>query len=51
MSNAKCAARNTEAKSIALPSVSGVTANQLLEDLHLTEVDGYEEAPCETPAG
>ncbi|KAL0042661.1 hypothetical protein WJX79_007199 [Trebouxia sp. C0005] len=45
------AARNTEAKSIAFSSVSGAAANQLLEDLHLTEADGFEEAPFETPAG
>ncbi|KAL0019559.1 hypothetical protein WJX79_002105 [Trebouxia sp. C0005] len=41
------AARNTEAKSIAFSSVSGAAANQLLEDLHLTEADGFEEAPFE----
>ena len=49
--NAECAARNTEAKSIAFSLVSAVAANQLLEDLHLIEVDGFEEAPFETPAG
>ena len=52
MLNAECAVRNTEAKSIAFSSVSGAAANQLiLEDLHLTEADGFEEAPFETPAG
>ncbi|DBA84462.1 TPA: hypothetical protein ACH3X1_006089 [Trebouxia sp. C0004] len=45
------AARYTEAKSIAFSLVSGAAANQLLEDLHLTEADGFEEAPFETPAG
>ena len=45
------AARYTEAKSIAFSSVSGAAANQLLEDLHLSEADGFEEAPFETPAG
>ncbi|KAL0040569.1 hypothetical protein WJX77_011139 [Trebouxia sp. C0004] len=44
------AARYTEAKSIAFSLVSGAAANQLLEDLHLTEADGFEEAPFETPA-
>ena len=51
MVNADFAARNTEAKSIAFSSVSGDAANQLLEDLQLTEVGGFEEAPFETPAG
>ena len=51
MLNAECAARTTEAKSVAFSSVSGAAANQLLEDLHLTEADGFEEAPFETPAG
>ena len=50
MLNAECAARNAEAKSVAFSSVSGAAANQL-EDLHLTEADGCEEAPFETPAG
>ena len=49
--NAEFAAKITEAKSIAFSSVSGAAANQLLEDLHLTEADGFEEAPFETPAG
>ncbi|KAL0029067.1 hypothetical protein WJX77_004217 [Trebouxia sp. C0004] len=44
------AARYTEARSIAFSLVSGAAANQLLEDLHLTEADGFEEAPFETPA-
>ena len=48
MLNAECAARNTEAKSIAFSSVSRVVANHYLP---LTEVDGFEEAPFETPAG
>ncbi|KAL3150876.1 hypothetical protein ABBQ32_000625 [Trebouxia sp. C0010 RCD-2024] len=43
------AARYTEAKSIAFSLVSGAAANQLLEDLHLTEADGFEETPFETP--
>ena len=51
MVNTDFAARNTEAKSIALSSVSGAAANQLLEDLCLTKADGFEEAPFETPAG
>ena len=51
MLNAEFAASNIEAKSIAFSSVSGAAANQLLEDLHLTEADGFEEAPFETPAG
>ena len=51
MVNTDFAARNTEAKSIAFSSVSGGAANQLLEDLHLTEADGFEEAPFERPAG
>ena len=51
MLNADFAARCTEAKSIAFSLVSGAAANQLLEDLHLTEADGFEEAPFETPAG
>ena len=49
--NAEFAAKITEANSIAFSSVSGAAANQLLEDLHLTEADGFEEAPFETPAG
>ncbi|KAL0032579.1 hypothetical protein WJX77_009005 [Trebouxia sp. C0004] len=51
MFDAEFAARNTEAKSIAFPSVSGATANQLLEDLRLLEADGFEQAPFESPAG
>ncbi len=51
MVDAEIAARNAEAKSIAFSSVSGATANQLLEDLHLTETDGFAEAPFEAPAG
>ena len=51
MLNADFAARHTEAKSIAFSSVSGAAANQLLEDLHLSEADGFDEAPFETPAG
>ncbi|KAL3147718.1 hypothetical protein ABBQ32_002461 [Trebouxia sp. C0010 RCD-2024] len=45
------AARHTDAKSIAFSLVSGVAASQLLRDLRLTEADGFEEAPFETPAG
>ena len=51
MLNADFAARYTEAKSIAFSSVSGAAANQLLEDLHLIQANGFEEAPFETPAG
>jgi hypothetical protein len=51
MLHADFAARYTETKSIAFSLVSGTAANQLLEDLHLTQVDGFEEAPFETPAG
>ena len=51
MFRAELAARKTAAKSIAFSSVSGTAANRLLEDLHLTEADGFEEAPFETPAG
>ena len=51
MLNADFAARHTDAKSIAFSLVSGVAASQLLRDLRLTEADGFEEAPFETPAG
>ncbi len=51
MLNAEFAVSNPESKSIAFSLVSGAAANQLLEDLHLTEADGFEEAPFETPAG
>ncbi|DBA98726.1 TPA: hypothetical protein ACH3X1_014499 [Trebouxia sp. C0004] len=36
---------------MAFSAVSETTANQLLGDLYLTEVDGFAEAPFETPAG
>lgn len=39
------AASSAEAKSIAFSAVSGGAASQLLEELHLTEVDGFQEAP------
>ena len=51
MIGADFAARYTEAKSIAFSSVSGAAASQLLRVVHLTEADGFEEAPFETPAG
>ena len=51
MFDAEFAARNTEAKSIAFSSVSWAAANQLLEELHLLQADGFEEAPFESPAG
>lgn len=44
-------AKDTAGDSIAFSSVSGVKATQLLEDLQLTETDGFAEAPFETPAG
>jgi len=50
MFDAELAASNAEAKSIAFSSVSGATANRLLKDLHLTEINGFAEAPFETPA-
>jgi len=50
MFDAELAASNAEAKSIAFSSVSGATANRLLKDLYLTEIDGFAEAPFETPA-
>ena len=49
--DAELRARNTAASSIAFSAVSGAKANQLLADLLLTEVDGFAEAPFETPAG
>jgi hypothetical protein len=49
--DAEFAASNADAKSIAFSSVSGATANKLLGDLYLTEIDGFAEAPFETPAG
>ena len=49
--DAELAASNAEAKSVAFSSVSGVTATQLLHELFLTEIDGFAEAPFETPAG
>ena len=51
MLNADFAARYTKANSVAFSLVSGAAANQLLEDVRLTQVDGFEEAPFETPAG
>jgi len=50
MFDAELAASNAEAKSIAFSSVSGATANRLLKDLYLTEIDGFAEAPFETLA-
>jgi len=38
-------------KSVAFSAVSGTEANRLLEELQLTEVDGFAEAPFETPSG
>ena len=32
-------------------AVSGLQATQLLHNLQFTEIDGFEEAPFETPAG
>ena len=49
--DAEFAASSAEAKSIAFSSVSGAAASQLLEELHLTEVDGFQEAPFATPPG
>ncbi len=51
MFDAELAASDAEAESMAFSSVPGVTATQLLNDLCLVEVDGFEEAPLETPAG
>ena len=51
MFDAEFAAKDTEAESIAFSSVPRAVINQLLGDLHLTEVDGFAEAPFETPAG
>ena len=48
MTDAEFAAKTV---SIAFSSVSGAAANQILEELHLTETDGFAEAPFETPAG
>ncbi|KAL0033397.1 hypothetical protein WJX77_007533 [Trebouxia sp. C0004] len=45
------AARDTVATSVAFSSVSGTEANRLLEELQLTEVDGFAAAPVEPPAG
>lgn len=48
---AELTAKDTAGDSIAFSSVSGVKATQLLEDLQLTETDGFAEAPFETAAG
>ena len=48
---AELTAKDTAGDSIAFSSVSGIKATQLLEDLQLTETDGFAEAPLETPAG
>ncbi|KAL0046294.1 hypothetical protein WJX82_008371 [Trebouxia sp. C0006] len=39
------AASDAEAKSVTFSSLPGVAATQLLNDLCLVEVDGFEEAP------
>ncbi len=50
--DADIAARDTAtAKSVGFSAVSGTEANRLLEELQLTEVDGFAEAPFETLAG
>ena len=49
--DANRAARDTVATSVAFSSVSGTEANRLLEELQLTEVDGFAAAPIEIPAG
>ncbi len=51
MFDAELAAPNAEAESMAFSSVSDAAATQLLNDMCLVEVDGFEEAPFETPAG
>ena len=51
MFDAEFAAKNTEVESIAFSSVSGAAANQLLEELHLLQAHGFEEAPFASPAG
>ena len=51
MYDAELAAKDAKTESIAFSSVSGAAANQLLEELHLTETDGFAEAPFETAAG
>ena len=48
---AELVAKDTTGDSITFSSVSGVKATQLLDDLQLTETDGFAEAPFETPAG
>ena len=51
MYDAELAAKDAKTVSIAFLSVSGAAADQLLEELHLTETDGFAEAPFETPTG
>ncbi len=51
MFDAELAASDAEAKSVAFSSIPGVTATQLLNNMCLVEVDGFKEAPLETPAG
>ena len=42
---------SVSAKSIAFTSISGAAASQLLQDVQLTEVDGFAELPLDTPTG
>lgn len=48
---AEVTAKGTTVASIAFSSVTGAKASQLLDDLQLTETDGFAEAPFEIPAG